>query len=215
MNDNYFAGGSPTEAGRGAVTGRLFTNVTALRNTIVANTRLVRWSPCSAVIGCSPAGFLESYNWDNNAYYYVGTSPTPFMFNSTAYNFADWKSATGFDSNGTYTVGKPPNKVFVRPNLYERGRANITIYNWSLLSSVQVDISTSGLQDGDNYEVRDAQNFYGAPVASGTYSSSNPAVSIPMTGLVAIPLVGNLTTISSAHTAPEFAVFVVVPIPSP
>ena len=53
------------------------------------------------------------------------------------------------------------------PNQFEIGRANVTIYNWDLLPSVGVDVSSSGVQSGDKYILIDAENYYGAPVASG------------------------------------------------
>ena len=66
---------------------------------------------------------------------------------------------------------------------YEPGRANITIYNWGKATSVAVSLAAAGLASGDNFEVRDAQNFYGAPVATGTYAGA--PIPIPMTGLTA------------------------------
>src|SRR6185295_10693666 len=51
----------------------------------------------------------------------------------------------------------------------------------------------------------DAQNFYGPPVASGTYSGS--PVSIPMAGLSKAVPSGFVTP---AHTAPLFGTFVVM-----
>jgi hypothetical protein len=88
----------------------------------------------------------------------------------------------------TYLNGAPPTGtlVFIQPNLYEPGRANITIYNWGLASSVSVDLSAI-LSAGSTYQIQNAQDFFAAPVLSGTYDG-NP-VSIPMTGLsVATPV---------------------------
>jgi hypothetical protein len=100
-------------------------------------------------------------------------------------------------------------KVFIRPNPYEPGRANITIYNWDLAKTVEVDLSTARLKQGDAYQVRDAQNFFGKPVASGTFSADNSMISIPMTGLTAVQPIGRPVK-PARHTAPEFGAFVVL-----
>jgi hypothetical protein len=105
-----------------------------------------------------------------------------------------------------YATGKPAeSKVFVRINKYEAGRATITVFNWQHAATVSVDLG-SFLAAGTAYEVRDAQNFYGAPVASGTYQGG--AVSLPMSGLAPAAPVGMS---APAPTGPEFNVFVVLP----
>jgi PKD repeat protein len=104
-------------------------------------------------------------------------------------------------------LGTPPPysqpKIFIRPNAYEPGRANITIFDWSHASSLSVDLS-SVLSVGDSYEIRNAQNFFGAAVKTGIYGGG--AISLPMTGLAPAAPVGWTTPPS---TGPEFNVFVV------
>jgi hypothetical protein len=128
-------------------------------------------------------------------------------------------TATRWPSN-TFSASTPTSgqAIFVRPNPYEVGRANIAVYNWGQASSVQVNISNSGLVSGDTFEIRDAMNFYGAPVVTGTYTGS--AVTIPMTGLTtAVPVGQSLAR--PPHTAPVFGAFVLrktgsaPPIPVP
>jgi hypothetical protein len=96
-------------------------------------------------------------------------------------------------------------KVFVRPNAYETGRANIVIYNWSGQSAVSVNLG-GVLHSGDHYEVHNVQNLRGAPVASGTFSGGS--VSIPMTG-VAPPKPVGVGSASAPRTGPYFDVFIV------
>jgi PKD repeat protein len=115
--------------------------------------------------------------------------------------------ATSLYPSNAYYLGTPPppapGKVFIRLNAYEPGRANVTVYNWSKASSVSVDLS-SVLKVGDNFEVRNAQNFFGAPVRTGTYGGG--AIALPTAGLVPAAPVGWTTP---AATGPEFNVFVV------
>jgi len=115
----------------------------------------------------------------------------------------------GFTRGGnTYLTSPSGTNVFVRPNAYEPGRANIIIYNWSRAATVNVNVAAAGLQAGDRYEVRDALNWPGLPVASGQYNGGT--IAIPMTGLTVTPPVGN-PAVAPAHTAPEFGAFLLIP----
>jgi hypothetical protein len=119
--------------------------------------------------------------------------------------------ATRWPSN-TYLPARPTSgsHVFVRPNPHEAGRAHVTIYNWGRLSSVPVNLSAGGLAHGTPFEIRDVQNYFGAPAMTGTYAGGD--VVIPMTGTVtAAPL----RFPNPAHTPSEFGVFVVVPLGTP
>jgi hypothetical protein len=111
----------------------------------------------------------------------------------------------------TYVEQQPTGvQVFVRPSRSERGRANIIVYNWARGRAVSADLSAANLEMGSRFVVRDAQNYFGDPVATGTYTGL--PVQIPMSGLTVAPPIGDgLKT--PAHTGPEFAVFVLTPAP--
>ena len=94
--------------------------------------------------------------------------------------------------------------VIVQPNTYEPGRAHVTIYNWTHQDTVAADLS-GVLAVGTDYEIRNAQNFFGPAVASGKYAGG--PVAIPMTGLAPVAPVG---WTAPAVTGPEFNVFVVL-----
>ncbi len=96
--------------------------------------------------------------------------------------------------------------IQVRPNRYLPGHANIAVWNRSQQATVGVDLSAV-LSPDDTYEVIDAFNPLGAPVASGVWDGTTP-VRLPMTGLAVPATVGNPTTPAS-HTAPQFGVFLV------
>jgi dUTPase len=146
----------------------------------------------------------SSYVWDQNTYYGLGY----FDYNNAGFGWANWSSASGLDPSSVYTPTDPTGVwTFVRPNKYEPGRANIVIYNWDLVSSVPVNVS-GVLTYGQNYKVQDAENFFGNPVTSGTYTGS--PINIPMTGLT--PAAPNGTVPNPpVHTAPQFGVFVLLP----
>ena len=94
----------------------------------------------------------------------------------------------------------------VRPNKYEKGRAHIIVLNFDKSSTVSVDLSNSGLTGGQNYEIRDAQNFYGSPVVTGTYNGGS--ITLPMTQTSTAQMINYSTP---PHTSSEFGVFVVLP----
>jgi len=71
-------------------------------------------------------------------------------------------------------------RVIVYPNQYDADRANVAVLNFTGLPSVQIPVGTF-LAAGDSYELRAADDFFGAPVLSGTYDGSG-AISLPMTG---------------------------------
>lgn len=111
-------------------------------------------------------------------------------------------------SNNTYLTTKPTGvKIIIRPNAYEPGRANIIVYNWDLKDTVQVDVSKV-LRQGDRFEVRNAQDFFGAPVLSGTYDGQ--PLTLPMKGLTMAKPVGVDRDLPT--TWPEFNVFILLKV---
>ena len=111
--------------------------------------------------------------------------------------------------NNFYPFSNPTtNRVVVRVNKYEPGRANIIIYNWQHLSSVTVNLG-SVLPRNTPFEVRNAQDFYGPPVLTGIYSGA--PLQLPMAGLTVAKPVG---VSAPAASGPAFNAFVLLPIPT-
>ncbi|MFL5732504.1 MAG: S-layer homology domain-containing protein [Chloroflexia bacterium] len=193
MRNNYVARGYTTRI-------KGFQSMTVSGNTFYGT---------SVIQDLDPRGMSTSgYNWNNNSYF--GGGSTPFKFNGQSYALGGWRSSTGLDTSSTYSNGRPAGtSVFIRPNQYESGRANITIFNWGLAPSVSVDLS-GVLSAGDQYQVRNAQDFLAAPVASGTYAGGS--VSLTMAGLSAAAPIGWPAT---PLTGPEFNVFVVMKVAGP
>ncbi|HET8763015.1 MAG TPA: hypothetical protein VFM12_06330, partial [Gemmatimonadales bacterium] len=110
-------------------------------------------------------------------------------------------------NNTIMTLASHPSatQVFVRPNKYEAGRANVIVYNWGQAGAVSADLS-GVLQGGDAYEIRNAQDFYGSPVASGTFSGGS--VTIPLSPIAAVRPLGRAS--NSLSTGTQFGVFVVL-----
>ena len=84
-----------------------------------------------------------------------------------------WSKVT---ESGNLLIGAAsPSKTvaIIRRNRYEPGRANIGVWNWSKGKFVRLDVP--GI---DAWELKDAKDFFGPPVATG----SGSAVTVPMNG---------------------------------
>jgi hypothetical protein len=195
VKDNYFAGGDPVASVAD------WLNVTLAGNTFYGSRRLLELS--------LPQGVAASgYAWDDNTYY-AASRAAAFSFQGRSLDFAGWQGATGFDRGSSWNAvaaGSPAGvRVFVRPNLYEPGRAHIIVYNWDRRESVDADVS-GVLQRGAKYEVRSAQNFFAPPVLTGTYDGK--PLRLPAGAQkIAKPVGANF---NPPQTAPEFSVFVLL-----
>ena len=144
----------------------------------------------------------SKYQWDHNKYY----GSDLMRLNGKNLRWSQWRQTTGLDLHSEQHEGRPSGCwVFVRPNRYEPGRANVVIYNWDGRDHVEVDLN-GVLSKGQRFEIRDAQNFYQElPTVSGRFDGSK--VRIPMTGLTPATPVG---VQAPRHTAPEFGAFIVL-----
>lgn len=194
MQNNYFVGGNPVLRIENVA------NLTTSSNTLVAtetNNLLVEQT-----------GPVSNYSWSGNTFWGNATLKEFELISKSSYTFSGWKTATGLGTSDTFNSGRPASpKIFVRPNKYEPGRANVIVYNWANQGSVSVDL-TGVLTPGEHYEIRNVQNWFGTPVATGTYGGGS--VSFPMTAVTPpTPLGGWVTT--PPATGPAFNVFVVLP----
>ena len=157
----------------------------------------------------------DAYRWDFNTYFSGQRRGLSFVRGEDAYDFARWRETTRLDAHSQFVQSdslRPEGvAIFLRPNRYEAGRANIVVYNWELRDEVAVDLGTI-LPKGASYEVRDVQNFFGGAVAVGTYDGR--PVRLPMRLKQVATPVGNVERVP-AHTDPEFAVFILRQISKP
>lgn len=150
-------------------------------------------------------------SWNNNTYYGTTTQTRFGLVGTGNLNFTNWKSATGYDAASSTNAGALPDAVFVRPNTYEIGRAHIIVHAYSGPTSINVNLAATGLTDNQAYEIRNAFDFFGTAVATGTYDAGATTISLPLNGAalnVATP-VGEST--EPTTTLPQFGVFVVLP----
>ena len=158
-------------------------------------------------------GNLSGHTWSGNTFYGDSTATawlhTPSGNRVTSFN--GWRTLTGFTNPGTYAGSVPTaGKVVVRPNQYEPGRANIIVYNWTQESAVSVDVSGI-LNVGDRYVVQHAQDFYGAPIAGGTYDGG--PLQLPTVSITPPTPLATTTAQPAPVTGPTFNVFVLLKTP--
>ncbi|MGH7139245.1 MAG: hypothetical protein ACREHD_26160, partial [Pirellulales bacterium] len=118
----------------------------------------------------------------------------------------DWRQATGFDAASTFERKPTGTRVFVRPNLYELGRAHVAIYNWDRAETVEIDLS-GVLKTGDRYRLVSAQDFFGEPLLSGVYDGG--PLRLAMRPRKAAAPVG-MSDFEPPATEPEFGAYVVL-----
>jgi hypothetical protein len=197
ITDNYFVGGIP------ALIMRSWQDVTLTGNTFYGSDGLI-----SLITTRNLRPHL--YVWDRNTYMGTGWNGSSDLFwlNGAALTFGDWKRATGVDQNSEYTTGRPKGvKIFIRHNQFLPRLAHIVVYNWDARSDVEVDLS-SDLHLGERYEIRNVEDYFGLPVATGSFDGR--PVKLPLTNAKVAAPVG---AASPTSTSPEFAVFVVLKRP--
>jgi len=153
-------------------------------------------------------GNLSGQRWSGNTFFGDSTTLAWRLDSSAVTTFDGWRTLTGLGEPGAY-VGTAPEgvKIVVLPNRYERGRANIIIYNWAQQSTVSVDVAGI-LHVGERYVVQNVQDFYGTPVAGGVYTGH--PLQLPMASVTPpIPL-GATTAQPPPVTGPTFNVFVLM-----
>lgn len=166
----------------------------------------------NSIIHVDASSANGAYAWNENVIFSSDPNATPFALSfllpdgsveRRLFPFETWQRTTGFDLNSLYIPTLPrETDVFVLPNRYESGRADLVFYNWRHAPVAAVSIGNV-LQVGQMYDVFNAQNFPGAPVLSGRFDGSR--ISIPQTGLQTASSIGFPP---SASTAPEFNVFI-------
>jgi hypothetical protein len=196
VKDNYFVG---------AATVRRWGKLTLRANALIAPGTVLS-------LELPKEGGVSNYAGDENAYFQIIKGGSPFSITENkqgkTLDFAQWQKASGLDGSAKFQQARPTGaRVFVRPNQYEPGRANVIVYNWDLDKTVDVDLK-GVLKAGDRYKVISAQDFFGPAVAEGTYDGK--PVKLPMKEYRAPAPIGKEDYTPPA-TGPEFNVFVVLP----
>lgn len=188
LNGNYAVGGRPVlEVG-------YWQQATVTGNTFIGTARMVTLKDSNTA----------GHQWSSNLYH-RDPDASAWRYVDSSYTLSDWKTATNLGATDQAQAGLPTaTQVFVRPNAYEPGRANIIVFNWSGQGTVAADVS-GVLAPGDHYEVRSVQALFGTPVTSGTYAGGT--IGIPIAGITPPTPVG-VANSPAPVTGPAFDVFV-------
>ena len=145
------------------------------------------------------------YEFDSNIYMPAAKNSATFIFNDKRSNIDDWRVRFRSDATAKTSPESRRQQIFIRPNKYEEGRANIIIYNWNRDASVAVDLS-GVLKLGDKYQLIDVQDYFGKPVLTGNYDGKE--IAVPMRSSATTKPIGSVEKVP-LHTDATFAVFVV------
>jgi len=149
---------------------------------------------------------LTGYTWTGDTYYAPSTSLS-WWYNGGWLDLPTWQNSThtGLSNSGTAASLPGSATTFLRVNKYDPTRALLVVFNWT---GGAVTASLGGfLVNGQPYSIRNVQNIYGTPVATGTYNGT--AVTVPMTGTTPPPLSGHGWSANGPTTGPYFHAFIV------
>jgi hypothetical protein len=138
--------------------------------------------------------------WNNNSYYSANSG---LAF--SAYNFVTWKSVFSVDATSAYSTARPADSFFIRRNKYDSSSYYVTVLNHSKAASFSLPL-TNGSLAGKYYTVVDAQNYFGLPVASGTYNGSS--ILLPMNLATVSAPTGTVVT-QPKHTSAAMGTFII------
>lgn len=195
VTDNYFVGGPDalnwSDVDTATVTGNNFFSP--------SNLQVNRGAPAAGTA-----------TWNNNTYH-DSQGRNAFGNNGSALNFAGWKSATSFDAASTETNADMPDTVIVSPNTEEAGRCHITIMAPSAPSSINLNLLTCGLSNGQAFTIQNAFDYSGTVVSTGTYNSGSPTISVSIGSGTPARNVATPTGLgfTPATTCPDLCVLVV------
>lgn len=156
-------------------------------------------------VGCTGLKFTGNYMVSDGPALNLFKCTVEALNGNTFYGDIKGFPRQDYPENEYFDRSSPPRGIhtFVRANRYELGRANIVIFNWSHAGSVTVDLSRSGLQPGDRYELHSAQDYFG-DVSTGGYDGKPITISM-MNRSVASPAGVD----PPPSTFPEFGAFVI------
>lgn len=207
-------------------------SVNVVGNTIVTTSKSNEWLTATDPLDGYGGGgnFVEIYPITNSMAYTITSNhyhggvelsppyqPFRYKIYEPELTFGQWTNTYGFDLDSTYATNLPTaNVVVLRTNKYEIGRSHVVVLNYESNSTATVNLANSGLSNGQQFEVRDSQNFLGDPVLSTAYNESQPDVIIPLTMTNVTAITGEIENRFSenpnVHTASLFNAFVILPV---
>lgn len=155
-------------------------------------------------VGCNNATAKNNYTVASTAFTFSPNCLRTDFKNNTIYGSIPGGMDTAYSENQYFSASPPTdNSVFVVNNKYENDKSYVTIYNWQNLDEVPVNPG-SALQVNDTYAVYDVENYFGLPIATGTFNGTS--IKVPMTSTAVADTVG-VTPTAPTHSSIEFGSF--------
>lgn len=191
VTNNYMSGGNPV------VDARRWNNMTFSGNTIIGTQGVVHLDR------------KLTTEMSNNTWY-RDPATTSWDYAGVPLTLDGWREATGLSATDV-ALATPPTgvRVVVQPNKYEPGRAFVVVNNWAQQGTVGADLS-GVLDRGERYEIRNVQDLFGAPVATGVFHGA--PVQIPMQSIAPPATIGRPAP-DRTPTGPLFDVYLVQKLP--
>lgn len=128
------------------------------------------------------SGDVASHTMFGNRYFgtnYGLYGAGQFGIKETSYTLANWKTATGTDTDATHTYAMPTglDSYVFRPS-EDSNFVHVAAFNWPLSNSVTISLSGMGFNTGDQLQVFDAQNI---PSAYKTEIYQGQPISLDLT----------------------------------
>lgn len=192
-----------------------------LTNNFFANTSSGNFTSgagnCAAVGVQNPCGTYGTLTITGNTFM---AAPDGSGGDGTGSLTANRFTQANFPSN-TYLSTWPTTGTdkFYRPNKYEPGRGFAVVYNWTLASTVTIDLAQMGGFPGEAYKVfnyQDADFWNSTPIATGTCPGGGcGSITVNTTGVVPIRPNGlradGQIMPRPAETGPRFNTYILIP----
>jgi len=218
----YFAGEGGTNRS-GSVLNNYFAGTVNLDDwdigqlTFQGNTCVGSGNQVIRLLFSSSTATFGGFKWNNNTY---ASNQSTFGImaidvngggSETTYDtLAQWRTATGFDANSTYTQtanGTLGGTQSLTKSIYNGKVGHLVIHNPTSAATVNVDISHI-VTNGNTYAILSVYDLFGTPVLSGTYTGGTVAVPLTGTGKTPPPVTGGGFT--PTNNLPEIGVYVVI-----
>lgn len=200
LSNNVFVAPEPLTFNNGSYTNLYFHN-----NIVVMNNQS---SSYSTVMGRGTTNTVGDIN--NNQYFTASTVATPVFYDAGTFrDWTAWRSSNPtFDTASTTNHGLPTNMVFVIPNQDEPKRCHVAVYNFASNDVVTVNLA-GVLNNGDAYQLYNAQDYGRGAIQNGTYNGTS--ITVPMTNLTTAPILygTNWGLFQPPALSPQFGAFVV------
>lgn len=160
------------------------TNITVDDNLFFCRTNMDLCGQSETRLGYNTSSTNSRFR--NNLVYtplYLSASPQVnlTMTGNTIFSNRIFGFTTGEFPTNTYITAFPgTDVVVVRPNTYSPGRCNVYLMNFDGNTSASVNLSTCGMADGTNYEIRSAYNYVAGSFQTGTFAVASPTITVDL-----------------------------------